>query len=207
MGANIKAFLRSLPGFASFRDEELHVLTGVLRAKPVAVDDVLYKAGTPGMACYIVMQGKLRQQVERLGTLQTLSSHGPGDLLGHIELLDHGKRSATCVAVSDSVVLELHRNEFDMLLGTATALGFRFLDLLTILVVTQLRRSNEQLTTLATKEHRSTRPRAPTDPAVQEVFRDVAKQTSSASLDGIDLLKDVEVIVPDAERYKHWKPR
>ncbi len=207
MALNVKGFLRGLPAFKSFSDEELHVLTGVLRAKQVDADQQLFKTGSPGVACFIVMEGKLRQQMERLGSLHTLSLHGPGDLLGHIELLDHGRRSASCVAVEASTVLELHRNEFDMLVGTASSLGFRFLDLLTSLVVTQLRAANEQLTGLASKEHRAARPRSPNDPAVQDVFKNVTKQTSSASLDAIDLLEDVEVVIPDAEKYKHWKPR
>jgi CRP-like cAMP-binding protein len=74
-----------------------------------------------------------------------LSLLGAGDFFGEMALLDNEPRSATAIAVEDSELLSLHRNDFQNVLSDNRSITVGLIKVLTA----RLRRANHQISTLA----------------------------------------------------------
>lgn len=82
---------------------------------PLARGEVLMRQGEPADALYIVVSGRFEVRVD--GRDQPVAEIGPGSPVGEIAFLAGGARTATVVAVRDSLVLRLGRPEFESLAG------------------------------------------------------------------------------------------
>lgn len=180
-----RAFLRKIPAFKSLSDQEIDVLAGVIKEKKLEQYDNLYREGDAAKGCYILVRGSLKIYVKRMGVEETLTTLRPGAFLGHVALLDGGQQTVGCDAITESLVLYIERQEFDLLLRAASSFAFKFLDLLTRYVVKQLRESNKVLIELAKSEQRSRRPRSLNDPGVQAILKDVASRMHTSRLDEV----------------------
>jgi CRP/FNR family transcriptional regulator/CRP/FNR family cyclic AMP-dependent transcriptional regulator len=74
-----------------------------------------------------------------------LSVLGPGDFFGEMSLLDNEPRSATAIAVEDTELLSLQRNDFQSVLHDNESITGALIRVLTA----RLRRANHQISTLA----------------------------------------------------------
>ena len=80
----------------------------------LAENQVLFLAGDPGDSCYRVEDGLLKvTMVSRSGTERILSLVSRGGIVGELAILDGLPRSASVVAVRDTVLNRLSRAEFD----------------------------------------------------------------------------------------------
>jgi CRP/FNR family transcriptional regulator/CRP/FNR family cyclic AMP-dependent transcriptional regulator len=70
---------------------------------------------------------------------------GQGDFFGEMALLDNEPRSATAIAVEESELLSLHRNDFQAVLSDNRSIMGALIRILTA----RLRRANHQISTLA----------------------------------------------------------
>jgi CRP-like cAMP-binding protein len=195
----IVELLSSLKVFPGFEPEELEAFAGVLLPVRLAADEVLFREGQRGDACYVVAEGKLRVWVEREADVHDLAVLTRGDFFGQMALLDGGKRSATVSAMGPAVVLKLSRSEFDLVFQSGSSFAFKFVDVLTRILVVQLRNANRRL--LAAAGGEPVTPRATHDPAVQKVLKEVTAQTMAYGLSDVDP-DDLEVVVPDGLRYR-----
>ena len=74
---------------------------------------VVFEAGAPGGALFVVAEGTVEIAVARGARRHRLAVLGPGKVLGEVSLVDRGARSATCAALEDAVLLELTAESFD----------------------------------------------------------------------------------------------
>ena len=95
---------------------------------PVPAGAVVFEAGTPGGALFVVAQGTVEIAVARGARRHRLAVLGPGKVLGEVSLVDRGARSATCAALEDAVLLELSGEVFDELAGRGSDLSLRMLE-------------------------------------------------------------------------------
>ena len=80
----------------------------------LAANQVLFLAGDPGDSCYRVEDGLLKvTMVSRTGIERILSLISRGGIVGELAILDGLPRSASVVAVRDTVLSRLSRAEFD----------------------------------------------------------------------------------------------
>jgi CRP/FNR family transcriptional regulator, cyclic AMP receptor protein len=80
----------------------------------LAENQVLFLAGDPGDSCYRVEDGLLKvTMVSRSGIERILSLISRGGIVGELAILDGLPRSASVVAVRDTVLSRLSRAEFD----------------------------------------------------------------------------------------------
>jgi CRP-like cAMP-binding protein len=193
-----REFVKGLKLFRGFHDKEIDVLLGVLNERQLQPDEVLFVEGAPGNACYVIASGRIRVSVERGGTSQELAILPEGSLFGQVALIDGGRRSAACSSVGQTTVLGLARNEFDLLFGSGSTFAFKFLDVLTRILVGQLRNANNRLADVAAKEQASETPKAPDDPDIQDFFKDLAARTAAVKEDDFDL-GDIEVVYSQAD--------
>jgi CRP/FNR family cyclic AMP-dependent transcriptional regulator len=106
------ALLRSVPLFVGLDDDELKAVGALTTEVDVPAGHELAREETFGNEFYLIVEGDVR--IHRAGaTLRTL---GPGDFLGEIALIDHGRRTASATADTDCRLLVLGHREFHSLL-------------------------------------------------------------------------------------------
>jgi len=89
-------------------------LLPAVQQRRVAAGDVLFRAGDPGDALFIVAKGRVQIKAESGSSIAELSA---GDAFGEMALLSGGTRTATAVPVSDVELLEIDRGDFDRMLA------------------------------------------------------------------------------------------
>jgi CRP/FNR family cyclic AMP-dependent transcriptional regulator len=105
--------LRSVPLFAQLRDSDLSFLTGLLRAKEFAKNRVILFAHDSSDAFYVVLSGQVKvMMIAEDGREVVLALVGQGDFFGETALLDDEPFAASVIAVEDSKLLVLHRDDF-----------------------------------------------------------------------------------------------
>ncbi len=175
-----RPFLSSLRYFQGFEPREIGVLLGVLQERRLVDGEVLFSEGEPGDACYLVASGEMRVVIGDGPGAKELARLKAGVLFGQVALLDGERRSASCVASGDAVVLALLRNDFDLLVESRSSFAYKFLTVITHLVASQLRYADGRLLRLAAEQQRAKEPAAPDAPEVARVFEDVAARADSS---------------------------
>lgn len=109
--------LRAQPLFATLKADSLTALAAAAEWRELSAGEVVLVEGTDADTFAIVASGLLQAVIDRgapremvVGVLR------PGDVMGETSLVGHGKRNATVVAHTDSLILELARDDFDELL-------------------------------------------------------------------------------------------
>jgi CRP-like cAMP-binding protein len=77
-----------------------------------------------------------------------MATIGPGNFIGQMALIDGGKRSATCRAVRDAVVIECTRDDFERLFQAANPFTFKLLDKIVEDLARRNRQANRRLSDL-----------------------------------------------------------
>jgi CRP-like cAMP-binding protein len=86
----------------------------------VPADELLFAAGDPGGAMFVILEG---EAAVRTDDGRTLSTVGAGDVLGELAALDGAPRSASVIAQSDLVALRLPAELLLELAVTRAAVG------------------------------------------------------------------------------------
>jgi CRP/FNR family transcriptional regulator, cyclic AMP receptor protein len=83
-----------------------------IRARSLKAGEILFRAGDPGEALFIVLAGEVELFIrDNAGQKIPLTIAGPGQLFGELALLDRGPRTATAEALTDSELLSLSRDD------------------------------------------------------------------------------------------------
>ena len=106
------AMLMGVPLFVGLDDDELEAVGRLCTEVEVPAGQELMHEEGPGSEFFLILEGQIR--IHRAGA--TLRTMGPGDFLGEIALIDHGKRTASGTCVTDCRLLVLGRRDFHALL-------------------------------------------------------------------------------------------
>jgi CRP/FNR family cyclic AMP-dependent transcriptional regulator len=138
------AMLREVKLFELLDEQESQSLCALMETLHFDKGDTIFNAGDAGDSIYIVRSGRVEVFIENYeGHKIILRENEQGDVFGDISLLDGGPRTATAVAIEDTEVLSLDR---DNLLELVTKHPHAGLDLLTVMG-RRLRATNELLRT------------------------------------------------------------
>lgn len=108
------ALLRHMP------PQAIEQLLPAVRARQLGAGEVLFRAGDPGDALFIVATG----QVEIKGESgKAIAKLGEGDAFGEMALLSGTARTATAVATMDVDLLEIDRADFNRMLAADPVLA------------------------------------------------------------------------------------
>lgn len=106
-------FLASVPLFTELDADELQQFALLTREKAYPKGSVILFEDDPGDALFVVREGRVKVVlVGEDGREVILGVLGVGDHFGELSLLDDQPRSAHVIAMEDSTLLVLHRDDF-----------------------------------------------------------------------------------------------
>jgi uncharacterized membrane protein len=112
--------------FDHLNAEDRQSLAEVIDLRPIAAGETLFQAGEPGDSLYVVQSGEIELYIkDTAGQKIVLTVAGHGEVFGELSMLDNGARTATALALLDSELLELDRDDLLLLFQKtpAAALG------------------------------------------------------------------------------------
>lgn len=115
-------------------DAEWMARAGTKRA--VADGTPIISEGVKGTNLFILLEGQLRIEDSRIGTIATL---GSGEIVGEMSYVDDAPPSASVIADGDSVVLELSHDSLNGRMGSDPGFGMRFYRALSFFLADRLR--------------------------------------------------------------------
>ena len=109
-------FLASIKMFELLNEDDRVMLANVVDELRVPDGHTLFQAGDPGDSLFIVRSGEIELFIkDTAGQKIVLTTAQNGDMFGELAMLDTGPRTATAVALSDSEVLVLDRDDLVLL--------------------------------------------------------------------------------------------
>lgn len=110
--------------FGELDEAAARLLRDHLRWVDVAGGQTLMAQGEPGDSMYISVSGRLRAYVEQDdGSQRMVREMSRGQVIGEMSLFTDDPRSATVVAIRDSVLVRLDKDAFDRLIHTSATVG------------------------------------------------------------------------------------
>jgi CRP/FNR family cyclic AMP-dependent transcriptional regulator len=114
--------------FEHVTEEDRASLAEFIDLRQLAAGETLFKTGEPGEALYIVRDGEVELYIkDTAGQKILLAIAGRGEVFGELALLDRGPRTATAMALADTELLELDREDLLLLFHKSPAAALRLL--------------------------------------------------------------------------------
>ncbi|MCC6544885.1 MAG: cyclic nucleotide-binding domain-containing protein [Nitrospirae bacterium] len=120
--------LREIDFLTDLNDQELGVLSQVLKENEYPTGTTVFKEGDDGQSLYIIKKGEVKAcKTSPEGDLLTLMLHKDGDIFGEMAFLDGKPRSATIVAIADTMTYILDKDDFETLIDNHPRLMYKIL--------------------------------------------------------------------------------
>jgi CRP/FNR family cyclic AMP-dependent transcriptional regulator len=122
------AVLRSVPLFSRLPEEDLQAFAAVTRERTYPKGSIIVFEDDPGDALYLVADGQVKVVlIGEDGREVILTVLGEGNFFGEMALLDDQPRSAHVIAMEDSTLLLLRRDDFQARLRQSPAIAVSLL--------------------------------------------------------------------------------
>lgn len=145
MTINIADVLDGLELFQDFAYPDLKVIGRYLDQVKKQQGEQIFAEGDSGDSMFILVEGKLSIFKGGENGSHLLCHEGRGRIVGEMALLDHERRSATCVADSACEMLILTGEGLRRMSAEAPLLAYRFMFNLAKLLSRRLRRTSGML--------------------------------------------------------------
>src|SRR5436309_152847 len=110
------AALEDMEFFKLLDDEDRRALAEVVDIIKLDDNQILFQAGEPGESLFLVREGEVEIFIkDTTGQKIILDITRPGDFFGEIALLDAGPRTATALALTETELIELDRDDLMLL--------------------------------------------------------------------------------------------
>lgn len=97
-------------------------------AKKYGADEIFCNEGDPGYEMFILLKGKVGVYLSSIdGSLFKVAELGPGDFVGEMSLLESMPRSATIMALEETVVIVLNQSNFAEVISQEPELAYRIM--------------------------------------------------------------------------------
>ncbi len=111
--AIVEKIAQRVPVFAGMSADCLMHTLGTADHYPVKAGDPVFKEGDMGSAFYVLIAGQVSVQKQRNGDNVVLAQMGTGECFGEMALVRNAVRTATVVAIRDSVTMRFERERID----------------------------------------------------------------------------------------------
>ncbi len=123
MPTRVLDLLRSMDLFAELPDAELARIVGVLKERKIAENEQIFAEGEAADRMYVILQGRVRiASTDHFGRERVLAFYGPGEFFGDLAVLSGEPRSTTATASTTVRLLQLRKDDFDMLVATSVSI-------------------------------------------------------------------------------------
>jgi uncharacterized membrane protein len=140
--------LRSIPLFVGLTDEDLVELARALQPRQFAAGTMIFNQGDTGSSMYIVESGDCNIHLPGDASRRiSLKDIARGEYFGELALFDEMPRSASVLATTDAVLLELQRSTLEDFLGRRPQVALAILRTMSA----RLRETNTMLSARAAK--------------------------------------------------------
>lgn len=147
--------------FRNLNAQELQEVLSIIRERRFPKDETIMHEGEQGDTLYMVAEGELgvsKSLTLKFGdgdfrkTEKVLTRYRPDDhaIFGEMALICQDSRSASIVARTDCLLLELKRDDFIRLIESNPRLGVKILLNLSEFLINRLRQSSEDVVRLTT---------------------------------------------------------
>ena len=134
--------LKNLPLFADLDDEELEEIWNHVQTRSYKKGNIILFEEDPGDSLFIIKEGKVKiTRLSEEGREVILSILGEGEFFGEMSILDGEARSANVIALADSEVFVLKREEFLNILKDNPQIAISLLEELAY----RIRKSDQQI--------------------------------------------------------------
>jgi len=110
--------LRRAVIFGNFTDDELAKIADLMEERHCSENEHLFHRGDAGNSLLLILEGRVKVYLPGEQGETILAYFNPGDVLGEMALLTGDPRSASAIALTDTVVLELAKEAFSAHLAT-----------------------------------------------------------------------------------------
>ncbi len=140
IGIAVITLLRSLPVFEGLGEGELRKVARLFTQRLYHPGERIFAKDDSGDAAYVVLRGQVDIQLEE--NSPPITTLGIGKIFGELTFLDDAPRAAYAVASQASILLALHRDQFDNLVQREPTLGMVVLRNIALDLSHRLRRAN-----------------------------------------------------------------
>ncbi|MDM8530454.1 ATP-binding protein [Anaerolineales bacterium HSG25] len=110
-------FLRNVSLFSELPDDNLQQLLQITTEIHLLKNANLFEQGNFGNYAYIIIEGKIEICINSGRHELSLAIRKKGEVIGEMSLLDKAPRMASARALSDCILLSIHREQFNNLLN------------------------------------------------------------------------------------------
>ncbi|MFW5995354.1 MAG: Crp/Fnr family transcriptional regulator [Spirochaetia bacterium] len=134
--------LRKVSLFEGLSNHHIKVLSRSCTEREFAAGDYVVRQGNPGIGVFVITEGRVRvEKVSGSGEVLPLATHGPGEVIGEMSVIDGAARSASVVAEEATKCLVLPSWAFNAFLEEHPSVAVHILPV----VVKRFRETNEAL--------------------------------------------------------------
>lgn len=131
--------------FEDISDREMGKLAKVIKELSLKKDELLFKEGDDTKGIYMIRSGKVEiTKVTSDGWKQTLAVLSTGNFFGELSIIEKRKHEANAVAIENTELLKLPKEEFEKLEKEDVVLASQILKKLVLIMCKNLRRMNEK---------------------------------------------------------------
>jgi len=136
--------IKDLPIFRLLNPDELECLTAVTTAKNIPAGEAIFSENDDGDTMYVINSGTVKitkKFPDRAAEMITLYA---GDFFGEIALFDRVPRTGAAVAIEDTALLTIDREQFARLISEKPYAGIKILYRIIQDMAKRLQRMNVQ---------------------------------------------------------------
>jgi len=122
------ALLRDVPLFAALTRPQLARVAELAREVTYGPGRMLMRDGAPGVAFYVITDGRAKVIKGRIASAEGEATLGRGDFFGELALLDGGPRTASVVADGPITTIRIERAPFRTLLRDEPEIALKLLE-------------------------------------------------------------------------------
>lgn len=147
--SSLSEFLNNVPIFTELAPDTLEKISNIGKVKDYTKDSIILREDDTGSALFVIIKGKVkitRNSTDGREVILTILDES--DFFGEMAILDGLTRSATVVAIEDSELFLIQRNDFVNLLKTYPEISISLLQELT----GRLRNADMKIKSLSLKD-------------------------------------------------------
>ncbi len=136
-------FLKEVPFFSGMTVTQLRALAGIAEEVSFQGDEMIFREGEPGTSLYVIVNGRvgIEHAAEGSSSVARLATLEPRHYFGETSIFDQSPRSASAIAVGQTLLLSIRREPLVALVENNPTLALELIRVLN----RRLRETNEQL--------------------------------------------------------------